>query len=240
MLLATLSAGIVGVGDRIGHLNGANLLYAVRPDGVIVKPDVPAVPTDESIINDAHDAGEPLVAYTYTDHGPMRALYVFAHPRTQDRTATFTPAALGLPGGVYIYDWIGGRGRRVDEGVPFTQFIHGDPAYLVVVPEGRSGIAFLGDRGKFVPLGKKRVTELSDDGILDATFAFAPDEKAITIQGWARATPKITAVAGHVGPIVFDEESGRFRVGVFAGKSGTARIRAVVPTPNPGFRKQHE
>ena len=57
-MIATLSAGIVGVGDRLGQLNAQNLLYAVRPDGIIVKPDVPAVPTDESILNDAHDAGE--------------------------------------------------------------------------------------------------------------------------------------------------------------------------------------
>jgi hypothetical protein len=240
LLLATLSAGIVGVGDRIGQINGENLLNAVRPDGVIVKPDVPAVPTDASIINDAHDAGEPLVAYTYTDHGPMRALYVFAHPRTQDRTATFTPADLGLTGDVYIYDWLSGRGRSMGEGVPFTQFIHGDPSYVVVVPEGRSGIAFLGDLGKFVPLGKQRVTELSDDGVLDATFAFAPDEKSITIQGWAPDTPKVVAIGGHLGPLSFDDDSGRFRVEVFPNKSGTARIRAVVPTPNPGTRKQHD
>lgn len=112
MLIATLSAGIVGVGDRIGEVNGENLLYAVRPDGVIVKPDVPAVPADESIVNDAHNAGEPLVSVTYTDHGPMRALYVFAHPRTQDRTATFTPQALGLGGNAYVYDWISGETAR--------------------------------------------------------------------------------------------------------------------------------
>src|SRR5205807_10296830 len=93
---ATLSAGIVGVGDRLGEVNAANLLFAVRPDGIIVKPDVPAVPTDESILNDAHNAGEPLVSYTYTDHGPMRALYVFAHPRTDDRTRPCTARPLGL------------------------------------------------------------------------------------------------------------------------------------------------
>jgi hypothetical protein len=229
MLLATLSAGPVGVGDRIGEINGENLLYAVRPDGVIVKPDVPAVPTDESIVNDAHNAGEPLVSFTYTDHGPMRALYLFAHPRTQDRTATFTPESLGLAGNAYVYDWFAGKGRKISAGVPWTQSIHNDPAYLVVVPVGRSGIAFLGDLGKFVPLGKKRVTELSDDGVLEAALAFAPGERSITVQGWARATPVVAAVDGRLGPLAFDADSGRFRVEVFPGDSSAARVRAFAP-----------
>jgi len=232
MLIATLSGGIVGVGDRMGEVNGKNLLYAVRPDGVIVKPDVPAVPTDESILNDARDAGEPLVSFTYTDHGPMRALYVFAHPRTEDRTATFTPASLGLGGSIYIYNWISDKGRRASGDVPFTQPIKGDPAYLVVVPVGPSGIAFLGDAGKFVPLGKKRVTNLSDDSILDATFDFAAGESSIIVQGWAAATPAAMPIDGRLGAIDFDAASGRFRLEVFAGDSGTARIQMFIPEPD--------
>jgi len=231
LLIATLSAGIVGVGDRIGEVNAENLLYAVRPDGIIVKPDVPAVPTDESILNDAHNAGEPLVSFTYTDHGPMRALYIFAHPRTPDRTATFTPGSLGLGGNIYIYNWIAGRGHRTSGDAPWTQQINGDPAYLVVVPVGPSGIAFLGDLGKFVPLGKKRVTELSDDGVLEAVLEFAPGEHSVTVQGWATAAPVADATEGRLGTLTFDAASGRFRVEVFPGESGTARLRAFVPPP---------
>jgi hypothetical protein len=228
LLIATLSAGIVGVGDRIGEINGDNLLYSVRPDGVIVKPDVPAVPTDESILNDAHQAGEPLVSFTYTDHGPMRALYVFAHPRTNDRSATFTPEALGLGGPVYVYDWLAGKGRVVSGSDPWTQQITGDPAYLIVVPVGDSGIAFLGDAGKFVTLGKKRVAELTDDGLLEATLEFAPGEHSVLVQGWAPSKPDVVAVEGRVSRVTFDEASGRFRVRVFPGKSGTARIQASI------------
>src|SRR5262249_54011626 len=44
LLLSTLSAGPVGVGDSIGSLSGADLLRVVRNDGVIVKPDAPLVP----------------------------------------------------------------------------------------------------------------------------------------------------------------------------------------------------
>src|SRR3954462_10540344 len=46
VLLSTLSAGSVGIGDAIGAENRANLLRAVRADGVIVKPDAAIVPFD--------------------------------------------------------------------------------------------------------------------------------------------------------------------------------------------------
>jgi len=224
-LIATLSAGIVGVGDRLGEVNAENLLYAVRPDGIIVKPDVPAVPTDESILNDAHNAGEPLVSYTYTDHGPMRTLYIFAHPRTDDRTFTFTPEKLGLSGNVYVYNWLSGRGRRSNGNEPWTQTIHGDPSYLVAVPVGKSGIAFLGDTGKFVPLGKKRVRELTDDGAVTATIEFAASEESITVHGWASSMPIATATRGSVSAVTYDSDSGRFDLDVFPGNAASARIQ---------------
>jgi hypothetical protein len=190
---------------------------------------VPAVPTDESILNDAHGSGEPLVSYTYTDHGPMRALYIFAHPRTDDRTFTFTPEKLGLTGKVYVYNWLADRGRRIDGDEPWTQTIHGDPSYLVAVPVGKSGIAFLGDAGKFVPLGKKRVSELSDDGFVNATIEFAPAEKSIVVHGWAAAMPAAEAIDGRVGAVTYNGASGRFDVEIFPGSAPAARIRLSVP-----------
>jgi hypothetical protein len=190
------------------------------------------VPTDESILNDAHNAGEPLVSYTYTDHGPMRALYVFAHPRTDDRTFTFTPEALGLSGDVYVYNWLADRGRRVDGSAPWTQTIKGDPSYLVAVPVGQSGIAFLGDAGKFVPLGKKRVSELSDNGVLEATLEFAPSEHSIIVHGWAPSMPIVTAGKGRIGKMHFDEATGRFHVEVFNQKSATVHISASLAMPD--------
>jgi hypothetical protein len=159
----------------------------------------------------------------------MRALYIFAHPRTDDRTFTFTPEKLGLTGKVYVYNWLADHGRRIDGDEPWTQTIHGDPSYLVAVPVGKSGIAFLGDAGKFVPLGKKRVSELSDDGAVNATIEFAPSEKSIVVHGWAAAIPAVEAIDGRVGAVMFDGASGRFDVEVFPGSAPVARIRLSVP-----------
>ena len=59
LLLATLSAGPVGVGDGIGSVNRENLLHAVRADGVIVRPDVPLAPTDQAFIEAARSESGP-------------------------------------------------------------------------------------------------------------------------------------------------------------------------------------
>src|SRR5207245_1176992 len=82
-LLATLSGGMVGVGDPLGAVDKANLLQAVRTDGVIVKPDAPIVPIDAVYLGDARGMIHPMVASTYSDHGAMKALYVFAYGRGQ-------------------------------------------------------------------------------------------------------------------------------------------------------------
>ena len=54
LLLSTLSASIVGVGDAFGQFDRTNLLHVVRPDGVIVKPDDSITPLELGI----HRAGE--------------------------------------------------------------------------------------------------------------------------------------------------------------------------------------
>ena len=53
LLLATLSAGIVGIGDPLGAEDAANLRRVMRADAVLVKPDAPLVPTDESMLAEA-------------------------------------------------------------------------------------------------------------------------------------------------------------------------------------------
>src|SRR5262249_58479448 len=79
MLLATLSAGPVGVGDAIGGINAANLLRAVRKDGVIVKPDVPLTPIDASYLNMARGTDTPQIAAAYSDFGGARTIYLFGY-----------------------------------------------------------------------------------------------------------------------------------------------------------------
>ncbi len=211
LLLATLSGGVVGIGDPIGQESAANLMQSIRPDGVIVKPDAPILPTDRTYLGDAAGTLPAMVASTYTQHGLLRYAYVFAYVRAakSSQTVTFTPAELGIAGPAYVYDYFASKGRLVALGGSFSDIVSSG-SYYVVAPVGPSGIAFLGDVGKFVSLGDKRITRLVDDGTVQATVAFAAGERTVTLHGYALTKPKVTASDGSVGPLSYDPASHLF------------------------------
>ncbi len=217
LLLATLSAGMVGIGDSSGAEDRKNLLHAVRLDGVIIKPDTPLLPIDAM-----YTAGSrrPMIAAAHTDHGALRTSYVFSYGRGLDVVSVaFTPAQVGVPREVYVYDARRRTARRLapSDAFGFVLAPNGT-AYFVVAAVSRAGIALLGDEGKFVPDGRKRIAALDDEpDRLIATVTFAPQEKSVRLFGYATRRPKITAQAGSVGDVAFDKWSGRFEVQVFPG-----------------------
>jgi hypothetical protein len=224
LILSNLSAGPVGVGDRIGSLNAANLLRVVRGDGVIVKPDVPIVPLDQSFLHDAQGLGSPMVASTYSDLGGMKASYVFAYNRGPDTTTVFTPSSLGLTGSVFVYNYFNGSGTIMDAEGTFSEPMDNGRAYYIVVPVGDSGIGFLGDAGQFVSLGQKRITRVVDNGTLEATIAFAAGESSRTVHGYSPTAPSITAVKGAAGQPAYDPTTQLFSVDVSPETDGFAII----------------
>lgn len=227
LLLATLSAGPVGVGDEIASLRGDSLLRAVRADGVIVKPDTPLVPLDATILSDAWDGGGPMIAAAATDFGSLKAAYVVTYNRGDFVPAAFTAQALGFNGPVYVFDFFQKAGTILASQDVFTA-PPADFAYYIVVPVGASGIAFLGDADQFVSLGRKRVTQLSDDGALHVSISFAAQEKTRTIHGYAPEPPSFHAIQGTIGQSTYDSVSQVFYVQVSPDSGGRAVIEIRV------------
>jgi hypothetical protein len=238
LLLSTLSAGPVGVGDLLGPVDADNLLEAVRADGLIVKPDVPLVPLDATIISDAQGQNAPMIASTYTDFGAMRALYVYAYNRASDSSVSFRPASLGLTGQVYVYNYYTGSGTVTDALNTFADTITGTGNYYIVVPIGNSGIAFLGDAGQFVPLGKKRVPLVTDTGAVEATILFATGETSRTLEGYSPLYPNVTAVKGQAGQVDWDPSTGLFTVDVSPSADSTALVVITQSHSQPRPRPQ--
>jgi hypothetical protein len=242
LLMATLSAGMVGVGDALGQVNATNLRWAVRADGVIVKPDHPLVPLDSVYLSDAHDLvvdgskepKHPMVAAAFTNHDGMKAAYVFAYSRPDvsiTEALTITPSDLGFKGPVYIYDVGSGRGVAQDAGTVYAAPIshrvtgaihHG--LFLTIVPIGASGVAFLGDEGKFVALGRQRVAQLSDDGTVHARLVFAAGESTVVVHGYSSQRPRVRAQTGGAGRLQYDSATGLFRVPVSPDAHGIADV----------------
>ena len=225
LLLATLSAGPVGIGDPIGSINGGNLLRAVRRDGVIVKPDAPLTPTDASYSNMAHGTDTPQIAFTWSDFGALRTNYVFAFTQGTNALAKFSPSDFGMSTPVYVYDYFAGTGQLVDPSDAIQKQISGDALFLVLAPVGPSGIAMVGDTGHFVTMGKKRVTGFTDRGAARVAVTFADGETSRVITGYSPVAPSIVAIDGSIGQVAYDNSTHLFRVPVMAGNSSSATIR---------------
>jgi hypothetical protein len=218
LLLSTLSAGAVGIGDLIGAENKTNILKAVRADGMIIKPDAPIVPMDQCYINDALSNAAPLLASTYTDHTGLRTEYLFAFNRRNSSRGEvrLTPSQLGFTGSAYVYDFFSGGAERLKPDAVFhAPVTGGSTGFWVVAPIGKSGIAFLGDQGKFVGTGKQRITSIHDEsGRLAMDVLFADKETSATLHGYADSPPRVTTPSGQVGAVAYDSTTHHFAVEV--------------------------
>ena len=204
IIQATLTAGMVGVGDAMGDFNKDNILCVARPDGAIVKPDRPIAPTDASILAEASRKPDAMIAATYSQHGDRKTAYVFAFPRAKDRTDLhFTAADVGLSGDVWVYDWKNKTGQKLSAGETFSGsfgseaiIANKDPswAYFIVAPISKNGIALIGDQGKFASMGVQRVQTCEESQeALKLTLRFAPGERDIVLHGFASAAPVVSA-----------------------------------------------
>jgi hypothetical protein len=225
LLLSTLSSGMVGVGDAVGAESASTLSNSVRADGVIVKPDAPIVPLGSVYPAVAQSSTAPMVAGTYTVHNGLREAYVFAYARDNaTQSIGFSPNSLGVNGAAYVYDYFTGSGRLVPAGGTFTDTVGSNGSYYVVAPVGPSGIAFLGDAGKFVSTGDKRIVHLSDNGTVNSTIAFANNENSVTVHGYAPSAPTATASDGSIGSVGYNSSTHLFSVTVMPGSDHNAVI----------------
>jgi hypothetical protein len=216
LLLCNLSAGPVGTGDALGKENKANIFKTIRADGVIIKPDRPLLPIDAAYVAEAQHQDVPLVACTSTDHDGLKTTYAVAirEPKSPVSNFAINPADLGINGPVYYYDYFAGTGTRLEKDKPLTgQVGASGVSYYIIAPLGPSGIAFLGDKDKFVSAGKQRVASLKDgpDG-LKAEILLTPSEDQVTLHGYADKAPHVTVPDGTSDPVQYDAATHHFIV----------------------------
>ena len=234
LLLACLSAGMVGPGDRAGEESVDNLARAARSDGVLVKPDAPILPVNESWTAQARRKGGkgPIVAATYTEFQGFKAWYVFVwNPTGKPVLVDVPPASLGIEGRCRVQRPFLGVGHWAEPGRPWRARVEARGkgsrswGYFVVVPRLGKGLAFLGDKGKFVPLGRKRIKNIVyKDGKLRVEVAFAKGENEIVLEGYSLFRPA---------PVM--QEGSLKSVGWHGGGQGSNRFLMVVG-PGPKGR----
>ncbi len=230
LILATLSAGPVGVGDALGSISAANLLHAVRKDGVIVKPDAPIAPVDSVFITDAQGVDTPMVASTYSDFNGQRTNYIFVYTRATSAPVTIAPATYGVGGAAWLYDYLAGTGYLIPANGSQTLNLNNGVGYFVLSAVGTSGIAFLGDKDHFVTMGKKRITSFSDSGAIDVSVDFAAGENVRTLFGYSPQPVIVASLNGRAEPPIWDPTTQLFAIRVHVSEAGTARLRVATAT----------
>jgi hypothetical protein len=209
LILSTLSAGPVGVGDALGQIDAANLKRAVRADSVLLKPDAPLEPLDASFVSDARVSRAPMVAATRSGD----EVEVFAYPRaTSQAQATVSLRQLGIAGPAYAWDWVRHTGMRIRAGGSFGMLFQDGWAYSVVTPLGKDGIAILGDTEQIVPLSRERFASVRTLGNARVTVAYARGEEAVTLAGYAASRPMLRAVKGSLDALQYFPGTHLFRV----------------------------
>jgi hypothetical protein len=232
LVLETHSAGLMAIGDALGSEVPANLLQAVRGDGLIVKPDAPMVPLDSTYIADAKAEltsapPPPMVAVSYSHHGAAKVAYIFGYSRAADQSAqniSFAPADLGLESAVFVYNYFAQSGILVPSNGSFADSVATTGSYYVIAPVGASGIALLGDTGKFVSAGQQRIGPIQDNGILSTSIDFAAGEVNTSIQGYSPTPPVVTVTKGSLGLVSYDPVRHIFTIVVAPAADQTANI----------------
>ena len=225
VLVATLMAGPVGSGDQLGSGNEVNLRHAVRTDGVIVKPDTSLAPLDATFQAFSQSSSAPVVASAHTDHAGRRTAYVLAYGRVDGAMSpiSFSPSAVGVTASAYVYDYFQDTGTVVQGGASFQALVDYGGSYYLVAPIGPSGIAFLGDSGKFVSCGKKRIEQLTDDGTLHVTVRFAQGEGFASLSLYSAIEPVVSADTGSVGKL-HQHGDNLYRLVVYPDATGVATL----------------
>jgi hypothetical protein len=214
LLLADLSAGPVGTGDALGKENKENIFRTIRADGVIIKPDAPLLPTDSSYLAEAQHRQTPLVATTYTDHDGFRTFYLVALSKSPGSSFSIDPKDLDLTGPFYVYNYFAGTAQRLENSQSLTEQVPPTGvSYSIVAPVGKSGIAFLGDKDKFLSTGKQRIASMKDQpGLLSVEILLAPSETEVTLHGYADVRPVVDVPSAQAEPLQYDPSTKHFIV----------------------------
>jgi len=189
-LVAAMSAGMVGIGDGIGKVVPGVVMRLCRDDGLLLKPDAPALPLDGMFL--PHNRPFTVAALSVRDDlGTTTYLAAFHiarnHPERTDMDRVFSLLSydeqdvgnmfffpeevtdwsvdlqdeLGIEGEVVVYDWRSGSAQLAKGAFSMPPVEHlYDFGYFVLAPVQPNGLAFLGEPGKYVTLADRRFSKV--------------------------------------------------------------------------------
>jgi hypothetical protein len=233
-LLSALSAGPVGVGDRVGAADPAVIRRTCRADGVLVRPDVPVAAIDRAAFDAPVWTGALLTGTAHTHHAAGRWGYVVTANVGMDQQAGRARVALTDLGEdvpaterVAVYDW---RTERVDVLRRDDAYdVALDPAgwdYRVVAPVLANDVAVIGDPAVYATAGDARIAGVAiEHGDVVVTVVGANERVRVTgwsarplaARAWAPSTGSQTLAVQH-------DAAGRWELTVDVPAPGWTRV----------------
>jgi hypothetical protein len=193
-LLAALSAGPVGLGDRIGEADVGLIRRTCRADGVLVRPDVPIAAIDGAMFAAPVWSGELLVGSAHTQHSAGRWGYVVScnvgsEQHARDARVSLDSVGEDRPGTerVAVFDWQRGRVEVMPADGDYEIAL--EPAgwdYRVLAPVLPGGVAVIGDPALYACAGDSRIADVVSDRDGDGvTVTVLGAGERVRIAGWS-------------------------------------------------------
>ncbi len=194
-LISILSAGLVGPGDKIGYINKPLLMKTCRKDGLLLKPDKPALPIDLMFL--AHRTLYTVITESRTGLGTYYYLAGFNLDFLKYHKRELSFSELGIPDqGYLIYDWKNKSFAREKGKLVYPKRLaRYRVAYYLLVPELDRGKAFLGEVEKFIPLSRARFKKLTYQGGELEIHLLGVEKELITL-GVKAPSPKLVRAKG--------------------------------------------
>jgi len=194
-LVSILSAGMVGPGDRLGFINQPLLMRTCRQDGLLLKPDRPAMPIDKMFL----DYKTLYTTITEVKTGVGTYYYVAGFnifpARFRERELLFSE--LAVTGEHLVYSWNEKKFQTRKDRIEYPAKLDiYRSAYFVLVPENRDAPSLVGEPEKFVTVSSARFKSLETGaGKIHITLSGVAGEK-ITLVFRAESRPAAKVISG--------------------------------------------
>jgi hypothetical protein len=249
-LLAALSAGPVGIGDRLGRTDRTLVLRTCREDGRLVKPDVPLAALERCYRAHAVLEPAPLVGEAHSRHPAGCWIYLAAlHAHRRElplpvRIARAELAEADHDAPLLVWDWRRGSCERLEPGGSLDfELAPGAWEYRVLCPVLRGEIAVVGDPARYATAGDARLAAVREtrEGV-EFDVLGAPGEQ-VEIAGWSgRPLALVACESGEAhallpasaAPAALEREagSGRWRLDIRVPRRGRLRVE-LAPAAGP-------
>ncbi len=165
VLVAALSAGPVGPGDRIGYHNKTRIMATCNSDGLLVKPDRPAFPIDRMFLPINQRIGQ--VWSTVSTVSGFTTTYLFAANMTAPVNVTKQDLGLDEKHTHFVYNYytrtaqVFGKSIALEFGKPVSVNQTIPIQYFVIGQANDQGVVPLGDLSKYITISQQRVKSLT-------------------------------------------------------------------------------